>query len=185
MLNRTMTAILNAFNRLIVQHDFQKISVEMIMKEADVSRSTFYRYFKDKYEVMNTNFKCLLDYYVDPARSHNYRDLCYHLFEYAQDNLKIFRRALETTGFNSFSNFIYEYSYQTALAVTKSNRNGVGFSPAEELQVDVFCNGICAVYKNLVYQQYKIDASTAADALYEMMPESLKHYWWTTSTSAE
>jgi len=178
MLSRTMAAILNAFNRLIIHHDFQKISVEMIMKEACVSRSTFYRYFKDKYEVMNANFKNLLDYYVNPKRSKNYRDLCYHLFEYAQDNLKMFRRALESTGFNSFSNFIYKYSYATALAITKANRNGIGFSPAEELQVDVFCNGICAVYKNLVYQRYKIDASAAADALYEMMPESLKHYWW-------
>ena len=107
MLNRTMTAILNAFNRLIVDHDFQKISVEMIMAEAAVSRSTFYRYFKDKYEVMNANFKNLLDYYVAPERSKNYRDLCYHLFEYAQDHLQVFRRALESTGFNSFSNFIY------------------------------------------------------------------------------
>jgi len=183
--NRTMSAIMTAFNRLIVQHDFQKISVEMIMKEASVSRSTFYRYFKDKYEVMNTNFKYLLDYYGAPERSKNYRDLCYHLFEYALDNLKIFRRAMESTGFNSFSNFIYEYSYQTALTITKLNRNGMGFSPAEELQVDIFCNGICAVYKNLVYQRYKIDASTAADALYEMMPESLKHYWWKESDDGE
>lgn len=178
MLNRTMTVILNAFNRLIVENDFQKISVEMITAEASVSRSTFYRHFKDKFEVMNANFKNLLDYYVAPERSNSYRDLCYHLFEYALENLKIFRRALDSTGFNSFSNFIYEYSYQTALEITKSNRNGAGFSPAEELQVDVFCNGICAVYKKLVCQRYKIDASTAADALYEMMPESLKHYWW-------
>ena len=176
-----MTAILEAFNRLIEEMDFQKISVDMIMREAEVSRSTFYRYFKDKYEVMNANYKNLLDYYVAPERSTGYRDLCFHLFSYALDNLKVFKRALESTGFNSFSNFIYEYSYQTALAITRSNRNGEGFTPAEELQVDVFCNGICAVYKNLVCQRYKIDASTAADALYEMMPESLKHYWWNTS----
>ena len=44
--------------------------------------------------------------------------------------------------------------------------------------MDVFCNGICAVYRNMAFQRYEIDASTAADALYEMMPESLKHYWW-------
>ena len=153
----------------------------MIMKEADVSRSTFYRYFKDKYEVMNANFKNVLDYYIVPERSSNYRDLCFHLFEYGQKNLKIFKRAMESTGFNSFSNFVYEYSYKMALEITKSNRNGVGFTPAEELQVDVFCNGICAVYRNMVYQRYQIDAA-AADALYEMMPESLKHYWWKSET---
>jgi len=178
MVNRTLTAILNGFNRLITEIDFQKISVEMIMKEAGISRSTFYRYFKDKYEVMNANYKNVLDYYIVPERSKNYRDLCFHLFEYGKDNLKIFKRALDSTGFNSFSNFIYEYSYETALAITKANRNGSGFTPVEELQVDVFCNGICAVYKNMVCQRYTISPSDAADALYEMMPESLKHYWW-------
>lgn len=185
MLSRTTTAILNAFNRLITEHDFQKISVDMIISEAQVSRSTFYRYFKDKYEVMNANFKNILDYYVSPERSKNYRDLCYHLFSYGQKHLNIFRRALESTGFNSFSNFIYEYAYKTALEITRSNRNGAGFSPAEELQVDVFCNGICAVYRKLTFQRYKIDASAAADALYEMMPESLKHYWWPKAAAAE
>ena len=178
MINRTCQAIIDAFNRLITETDFQKISVEMIMKEANVSRSTFYRYFKDKYDVMNANYKNLLDYYISPDKSSSYRDLCAHLFQYGLEHLTIFKRALDSTGFNSFSNFIYEYSYQTALRITKANRNGEGFTPAEELQADVFCNGICAVYRNMVWQRYKIDASAAADALYEMMPESLKHYWW-------
>ena len=184
MPGRTMAAILNAFNRLITETDFQKISVEMIMKEAEVSRSTFYRYFKDKYEVMNANYKNVLDYYVAPERSKNYRDLVCHLFEYGQKHLRIFKRAMESTGFNSFNNFIYEYSYQTALAITKANRNGDGFTPVEELQVDVFCNGICAVYRNVAFQRYEMDPATAADALYEMMPESLKHYWWPKGSEA-
>lgn len=178
MVSRTAKAILDGFNRLITETDFHKITVDMIMKTADVSRATFYRYFKDKYDVMNANFKNLLDYYVSPEQSSNYRDLCYHLFSYGLENLQVFRKAMESTGFNSFSNFIYEYSYATALEITRQNRNGEGFTPKEELQADIFCNGICAVYRNMVNQRYKISASDAADALYEMMPESLKHYWW-------
>ena len=178
MFNRTYNSIIDAFNRLIAEKDFNKITVEMIMEKAGVSRSTFYRYFKDKYDVMNANYKNLLDYYLDPSRSTNYRDLCFHLFEYAQKNLAIFKNALGSTGFNSFGNYIYTYSYEKALEITKANRDGQGFTPTEELQVDVFCNGICAVYKNLVEQRYKMSAQEAADALYEMMPESLKHYWW-------
>lgn len=183
MLNRTHNAIVSAFLLLIKENDFNKISVDMIMKKATVSRSTFYRYFKDKYDVMNATYKNLLDYYVAPEQSKSYRDLCFHLFKYGQENLSIFKNALNSTGFNSFSNFIYEYSYKTALAITKSNRDGEGFTPVEELQVDVFCNGICAVYKKIVCQSYSINPMDAADALYEMMPESLKHYWWKTSPS--
>ncbi len=176
--NKTAKTILDSFNKLILENDFHKITVDMIMKAAEVSRATFYRYFKDKYDVMNANFKNLLDFYVSPEQSSNYRDLCFHLFDYGLKHLQMFKKAMESTGFNSFSNFIYEYSYQTALEITRQNRNGEGFTPSEELQADVFCNGICAVYKNMVNGRYKINASDAADALYEMMPESLKHYWW-------
>ena len=180
MVSKTYHAIIDGFNRLIKDFDFNKISVDMIMKKAGVSRSTFYRYFKDKYDVMNANFKNMLDYYVSPEQSSSYRDLCFHLFEYGQENLQVLKKAMESTGYNSFSNFICRYAYETALAITKQNRNGEGFTPAEELQADVFCNGICAVYRNMVNQRYKINASDAADALYEMLPESLKHYWWVT-----
>lgn len=45
----------------------------------------------------------------------------------------------------------------------------------------VYANGICAVYKKIVSKSYSIDPMDAAEALYEMMPESLKHYWWKTA----
>ncbi len=88
MVARTQKAIVEAFNTLISKYDFEKISVDMIIREADISRSTFYRYFRDKYEVMNVNYKNLLDYYVSPKRCKNYRDLYYDLFKAAQESRK-------------------------------------------------------------------------------------------------
>lgn len=178
MVARTQKAIVDAFNTLISKYNFEKISVDMIIREADISRSTFYRYFRDKYDVMNVNYKNLLDYYVSPERCKNYRDLYYHLFRAAREGWKYLENAFNSTGINSFSNYIYEYSYETALSITKTNRDGQGFTLTEELQFDVFCYGISEMYKNWVFEKYAIDASDAADALYEMMPESLKHYWW-------
>ena len=109
MASRTAKTILEGFNKLIVEHDFHKITVDMIMKAAEVSRATFYRYFKDKYDVMNANFKNVLDYYVSPEQSTNYRDLCFHLFQYGLEHLQVFKKAMESTGFNSFSNFISDF----------------------------------------------------------------------------
>jgi hypothetical protein len=96
----------------------------------------------------------------------------------ASNYYRLLKKAMASTGYNSLQNYIYESSYNTALEITKVNRNGNGFTPIEELQVDVFCNGICAVYKKILDEKYNINPADAADALYEMMPESLKHYWW-------
>lgn len=179
MANRTALGIIRAFTELIEESEFQKISVEMIMEKAQVSRSTFYRHFKDKYDVMNAGYKRVFDHYASPEQSRDYRELCYNMFSFVRERRRMVRRALETQGYNSFSNFVSSYAYDTAEKITRQNRGGEGFTPAEELQVDVFCNGICAVFRNMVSRGYALDAAAAADALFEMMPESLKHYWWT------
>ena len=57
MPERTRLTILHAFDRLVERVGFSKITVSMLVKEAGVSRATFYRYFKDKYDVMNYNYK--------------------------------------------------------------------------------------------------------------------------------
>ena len=60
-MKRTELDILLALNRLIARMDMEKITTEKIVAEAKISRATFYRYFKDKYDVLNRNYKELLD----------------------------------------------------------------------------------------------------------------------------
>lgn len=181
MVERTKKNILNAFNQLIPKHDFDKITVSMIAAEADVSSATFYRYFKDKYDVMNYNYKLLLDYYVNPQRCHDYQDLFYYLFRVARESWRYLEHAFDSTGVNSFSTYIYKYSYETARQITMQNRDGEGFTPEEELQCDVFCRGISYMYENWIMGKYQISAEDAAKALYQIMPKTLKYYWWKTA----
>lgn len=178
MVERTKDAIIQAFNELISTHDFDKLTVWEIAEKAGVSKATFYRYFKDKYEVMNCNYKRLLDYYAAPERCHNYEELYYNLFFAARESWQYLRNAFNSTGINSFSFYIYQYSYEIAEQITRSNRNGQGFTPEERLQCDVFCKGISYMYKNWIFGDYDISAEDAAKALYTMMPETLKNYWW-------
>lgn len=55
--NRTKREILRAFNELMTQRPIDKISVDDICEAADISRSTFYRQFRDKYDVLTYNFQ--------------------------------------------------------------------------------------------------------------------------------
>ena len=47
----------------------------------------------------------------------------------------------------------------------------------KELQLDVFCYGICYMYRKWIEGKYELSADKAADLLYEMMPETLSCYW--------
>ena len=176
MPERTRQAIVSAFNRLIARSEIEKITTEKIAAEADVSKATFYRYFKDKYDVLNYNYKVLLDHALEQCD--NYRDLFFRLFRFAREEWTEFRRAFYSTGVNSFENFVFSYSRSVVEQITAENRSGAGLTPEEALQVDVVCWGISYMYKKWTLGQYPLDADAAADALFALMPESLKHLWF-------
>lgn len=51
--NHTRQTIMTAFIALLSQHHFTDITVDDLAREATISRSSFYRYFEDKYAVIN------------------------------------------------------------------------------------------------------------------------------------
>lgn len=50
-IKKSRQALFDAFTKLMVEHSFQKLSIAMLTKEADVNRGTFYLHFKDKFEL--------------------------------------------------------------------------------------------------------------------------------------
>ena len=54
-------------------------------KEAHVSTSSFYRHNKDKYDVMNDNYKRILDQYMHSSQNHNYENVFINLFNMSKE----------------------------------------------------------------------------------------------------
>lgn len=50
---RTEDRIIKSFKKLVNENSFDKVTVTMIAEDAGISRPIFYRYFKDKYELMD------------------------------------------------------------------------------------------------------------------------------------
>ncbi|BCN30976.1 TetR/AcrR family transcriptional regulator [Anaeromicropila herbilytica] len=178
MIDRTKNAIVDSFNTLIKTTEFEYITSKKIADVAGISKATFYRYFKDKYEVMNYNYKALLDRLLQSPNCTDYRSLYYMLFSIGKRDWQFLYRAFKITGSNSLSDFIYEYSMETVRKITSINRNGDGLTPSEQLQIDVFCVGISIIYRKWIFEGYPLTANEAADALFDLMPDSLKYYWF-------
>ncbi len=64
---RTDRDITNALLTLIQTHSFEKITVQMIIEEAMINRSTFYQHFQDKYEIVERLQQKYLDEFVKIA----------------------------------------------------------------------------------------------------------------------
>lgn len=54
-------------------------------KEAHVSTSSFYRHYKDKYDVMNDNYKRIIDQYMHSSQNYNYENVFINLFNMSKE----------------------------------------------------------------------------------------------------
>lgn len=176
MIDETKKKIVNSMNLLICKYPMDKITVSMIIREANVSKATFYRYFPDKYETMNFNYKNMVDRFM--RKSNNFEDLFYLMVDAGLNNLDFIYNAFQYKGANSLVEYIEDYTYAMIEKVTKTTRNGKGFTEEEQLEIDIFCHGISYIYKKWIFKGYKLSPKDAAKILYKKLPITLRDYTW-------
>lgn len=130
--------IANSTRELVRQNNFEHISVEEICTNAGVSRRTFYRYFKDKYEVLECIFD--LDSLVPNDTEPEWTLLDYfpYLAKTFYSDRTFYNNAYKFVGQNSFREFSIAY-----LTPILTNDYGSAFSSQETL--DIFIKYICNV----------------------------------------
>ena len=87
---------------------FENISVSSIVRNCNVSRVTFYRHFKDKYDLVNWIYETEFMEQVQPDDFHSRWDFLTKLCTYFYANRRFYVNALAVHGQNSFSDYFDE-----------------------------------------------------------------------------
>ena len=178
MSDRTKNDILRAFNTLVEKKAFDKITVQMIAKEAGVGRTTFYRYFKDKYDVMNYNYTYFLQQYLLTGDMETFEDFFYYMTSEGTEFFRHIKKIFDSVGANSFHNYMYEASF-FAVQMVLAARGKPELTPIETMQYQYLCHGIPFLYESWIKGEYPdITAREAAHAIYEILPETIRGNLW-------
>ena len=172
--------ILAAFNDLSSKSDFDSITVFQIAEKAGVSRATFYRWFKDKYDVMNYNYSSLVDRYMDSGSFKTMEELFGLLLEETDRHRNRLLPLFASEGVNSFYTFIRNYSFTAAKNFYEyGNVHGTGekkrtLNEKETVQLRIFTSGAAGFYKDWIHGRYSLSPHEAAQAMAEILPQCLK-----------
>jgi len=93
--------LIQAMNCLIEKYPIEKITVEMILKESSISRATFYRYFSDKYKLMNAYYVQHLEQMMLENNSRTQQNTEKYLL-FIQNNKTYFTKLLKYKGEDAF-----------------------------------------------------------------------------------
>jgi len=174
MVNHTKERIVKSFNLLLETTTLEKISVEMIINQSGISKSTFYRNFKDKFDVMNYNYQVLIDSFIQCGLGNSWKDLYCNIFKFAEVNIELLRNAFKTSGINSFENFIYAYSYSVLENSYLKYNNITSLLIKTKYEMSFFCSGCVDLLKQWVFNNMNMPIEEISQIAYNFMPESMK-----------
>ncbi len=117
-IRRTKQAIFDAFDKLVTKKDYAKISVQDIIDEADIGRSTFYEHFETKDELLRAKCTQLFEHVFSPfggekthefPRDSSLKERITHILYHFLDDRKVIGGILSGSGREIFSGFFRAY----------------------------------------------------------------------------
>ena len=176
MLNLVKDHILDSFNELLKEYPFEKISVKMIIEKSGVSKSSFYRNYMDKYDVMYYKYKRQVGEWQKAHKCHSWKEMFTTIFQASERDKNREKNAFSYIGTNSYSEALYDYSYEMVEMMTERCR-GTPFTQEEKIKVSLFVYGTVSLNLDYVNGKINISPEKIGQYVYEAMPETVRDLW--------
>lgn len=97
--------ISGAFYELLQKYAIEDISVNQIVQAAEVSKPTFYRYYRDKYDLLNQMFDVIFEPMREAERSITWGQAMLQILTNLEQNLKFFQNGVKSEDRHSLRNY--------------------------------------------------------------------------------
>lgn len=171
----TKEMIKRAAFELLREFPLDTITVQMILNRADVSRKTFYRYYSDKYALMELYYRDFMDRNIrENYNGHNWDEVMGHLYDFVMAEKSYFQNVNKFDGQVSFWSFLHDYSCDFYSAVKLRNTGAERLTEEERLTVIMLVEGQIALFRLLVEDQAKLDRAGFSKMICSLTPISYR-----------
>lgn len=149
--------------------DIQKITTQAILDRANVSKATFYRHYRDKYELLNSTVMQM--YRQTFEQNHKgYRFVLYHGLCLLKENRSLLANGLKYQGQNSLSKSLQENA-EKYLYNLIAEHNPINLSEQSKFEIRFYCFGMVGVMEEWLCNGCKTDPSKLSkQILLQMSP---------------
>lgn len=146
---RTTRDFQNALLTLLEDHSFEHLTVDQICQEAMLHRSSFYRYFRDKYDLLEQTIDTQVSRVVN--NSDTEEDIIKQLIFYISDHKNVFRHLASDTSHSSLFEEMMHIITNNVLKHQRDDSNDLIFKLVHEaddpkLLANVISGGIIGCF---------------------------------------
>lgn len=171
-------SIIEAFMSMIEEMPLEAIRVEDLIARANTSKTTFYRLFRDKYDVMNAIYLLESQRIVEenPDLS-NWKDWTYVDMEHIRRHKGFYRHIISYNGQNSFRNTIKQYYTKNIMRQIKAEYQNGEIPEKILFAVDAYTEVNAFLVVWWVNRDCRTSIETLTEYAEDCMPESIRRYF--------
>lgn len=171
----TEEIIKDAAFKLFEEGRFENITVQDILDEAHVGRTTFYKYFRDKYELMAAYYNARMAETINAATGLSFRDYVKATYRQLDNSRQYLNNVKDTMGQNSFWDVVSEYTYNYHKNRLLENKRVTDLTERDELHLEFLVAGVIALVKNYLSKPIgEADIESYVAVVCSMFPEELQ-----------
>lgn len=162
-----------SIKELMQSHSLDKISVTDIVARSGMTRQTFYRNFKDKYDLVNWYFERLVQKsFKRMGVSYTLKEGLIQKFNFILNEKQFFAQAFQSRDYNSIVN----YDYETILRFYSdiiSRKTGGALPDDVRFLLEMYCRGSIDMTVQWAASGMKRSPEQMAELLTQALPERL------------
>ena len=167
-----MSAFSVALQDLLEKKDLDNIYVSDIIEVAGISKSTFYRYFQDKYDLAIWCYVDLLDKLIGENVSFDgIKKIADQELEYMSSNRQFFKKLFDYKGQNSFAKYYMENALVSAENICRK-KHCRGLSQEEKYTIIYHTSGMLSVVDTWLHE----DKTTSVEQLSNLIDVNRSTY---------
>ena len=159
-----------SIKKLMDCNSLENITVKDIVKNAEVSRQTFYRNFQDKYDLVNWYFDILASECFDKMGvSYTMREGLIYKLDFIRREKKFFIQAFKSSDCNSIKQHDYQYIFEFYKNII-CNKTGTDLLDDLKFLLELYCHGSITMTVDWALNGMKKSSEELADCLIEALP---------------
>lgn len=166
----------DALEKLLVVKKFEDVTVNDIVQAASSSRSTFYRYFKDKYDLMSWIYVKLVKMAEAQTEGNSFYALSVNLCRLYKTRPLFFKRIWAFNGQNSFQEFFFNYTVEFELRQIRRVMHTKEVPEDLAYAVNFYVAGIQRLIRTWVLDGMLESPEFVAETCVNLCPKELSKY---------
>lgn len=166
----------HSFYQLVEKNGFANITVEDILSASDVSRSTFYRHFQDKYELMTYGFKQHFEKMNFQAGVDSWEVMINDLLAYLNDYQRYFQNIIDVEGQNSIREYLLKFCINFTRETVQKLAPDIKWDFFHEESVKYTAHGGLAVTIDWIKGGYQEPIQNVTKTIFENISPILRPY---------